>query len=158
MKDALVAGLAEARQNILDAASALPARARNEVFLGSWSIKDLLAHLIGWDFANIDAVKAILAGKVPGFYAYHDRDWQTYNARLVTEYKQNNFARLVAAMKASHRELIALLGSVSAEEFDKDRGLRVRGYKVTIARIMQAEMSDEKVHQRQIEEFAEKRA
>jgi len=59
LRDALVAGLVEARQNILDAASALPARARDEVFLGSWSIKDLLAHLIGWGFTNIDAVKAI---------------------------------------------------------------------------------------------------
>ena len=51
-KDALIANLVEARKNILNAASALPARQRDEIFLGSWSVKDLLAHLIGWDYTN----------------------------------------------------------------------------------------------------------
>ena len=59
-KDALIANLAEARKNILNAASALPAKQRDEIFLGSWSVKDLLAHLIGWDYTNIQAVEAIL--------------------------------------------------------------------------------------------------
>jgi hypothetical protein len=51
-KDALVANLVEARKNILNTASALPAKQRDEIFLGSWSVKDLLAHLIGWDQTN----------------------------------------------------------------------------------------------------------
>ena len=152
-KDALIANLAEARKNILNAASALPAKQRDEIFLGSWSVKDLLAHLIGWDYTNIQAVKAILANKVPVFFSHYDKDWRTYNARLVTQYKLNDFRQLVRAVCKSHRDLITLLQSVPAEEFSKDRGLRSNGYKVTIARILQVELDDERVHHQQIAEF-----
>ena len=51
-KDALIANLVEARKNIQNVASALPAKQRDEISLGSWSVKDLLAHLIGWDHTN----------------------------------------------------------------------------------------------------------
>ena len=152
-KDALIAGLVEARKNILNAASVLPAKQRDEIFLGSWSVKDLLAHLIGWDYSNIQAVKAILTHKVPVFFSHYDKDWRTYNARLVTRYKLNNFRQLMRAVEKSHRDLITLLQSVPAEEFSKDRGLRSNGYKVTIARILQVELDDERVHHQQIVEF-----
>ena len=152
-KDALIANLVEARKNILNAASALPAKQRDEIFLGSWSVKDLLAHLIGWDYTNILAVKAILTSKIPAFFSHYDKDWRTYNARLVTQYKLNNFRQLVRAVHQSHRDLITLLQSVPAEEFSKDRGLLSNGYKVTIARILQVELDDERVHHQQIVEF-----
>ena len=152
-KDALIANLVEARKNILNAASALPAKQRDEIFLGSWSVKDLLAHLIGWDYTNIQAVKAILTNKVPAFFSHYDKDWRTYNARLVTQYKLNNFSQLVRAVQKSHRDFITLLQAVPAKEFSKDRGLRSNGYKVTIARILQVELDDERVHHQQIAEF-----
>ena len=152
-KDALIGNLVEARKNILNAASALPAKQRDEIFLGNWSVKDLLAHLIGWDYTNTLAVKAILTNKVPVFFSHYDKDWRTYNARLVTQYKLNNFRQLVRAVQKSHRDLITLLQSVPAAEFSKDRGLRSDGYKVTIARILQAELDDERVHHQQIVEF-----
>ena len=157
-KDTLISSFAEVRRKILNAASSLPSAARDKVFLGVWSIKDVLAHLVGWDYANIEAVKAIRAGKIPNFYSYHDRDWQTYNARLVKKYKRGDFADLLSSAKNSHRKLVAFLNSVSADEYDKDRGLRVKGYKVTIARILQAEINDETTHHAQIEKFRETRA
>jgi len=42
------------RRKILDAASAPSPEQRDEVFLGIWSVKDLLAHLAGWNVTNID--------------------------------------------------------------------------------------------------------
>jgi hypothetical protein len=44
--------------------------------------------------------------------------------------------------------------TVPAEELSRDTGVRFRGYKVTIARTLEAEVKDEKVHHAQIEEFA----
>ena len=120
-------------------------------------VKDLLAHLIGWDYTNTLAVKAILTNKVPVFFSHYDKDWRTYNARLVTQYKLNNFRQLVRAVQKSHRDLITLLQSVPAAEFSKDRGLRSDGYKVTIARILQAELDDERVHHQQISSSEDRR-
>jgi hypothetical protein len=51
-KDALISGLVETRSEILDAVSALSPAGADEVFLGTWSVKELLAHLVGWDYTN----------------------------------------------------------------------------------------------------------
>jgi hypothetical protein len=115
-KEKLILDLVEARKNILNAACALPARQREVIFLGSWSVMDLLAHLIGWDYTNMEAVDTILSDQVPGFFASYDEDWRTYNSRLVALYKVDDFSKLVKAMKKSHGELIKYLRSIPAEE------------------------------------------
>jgi hypothetical protein len=153
-KDNIIAGLIEVRKNILDAASSLSPTQQDEVFLGVWSVKDLLAHLVGWDFANLESAKEIPAGKLPGFYSHYDHDWRSFNARLVAEHKKDDFADLISTIENSHRQLVDFLKTVPAEEFDKDRGVRFKGYKVTTARTLEAEIKDEKEHCAQIEAFA----
>lgn len=58
-------GVREARRAVLAAAAAVPLEATDTVFLGEWSVKDIIAHIIGWDYANIEAVRAVLAGSCP---------------------------------------------------------------------------------------------
>ena len=152
-KSEVISGLAETRRAILDTASALAPGQQDEVFLGIWSVKDLLAHLAGWDFANLEAAQAVLRGDLPEFYAHHDRDWQTYNARLVAQHKKADWADMVAAVQESHRELVEHVRTIPAEELDREKGVRFKGYKVTIARLLQAETGDEKRHAAQIREF-----
>jgi len=154
-KDEIVAALIQARRKILDVAHTLPPEKQDQVFLGVWSVKDLLAHLIGWDYTNIEATKSILAGELPEFYSYRDRDWQTYNAFLVEQHKKDDFVEVLYAVEASQRALMSFLGTVPAEEFDRDRGIHFKRYKVTIARLLRAEAEDEEEHYRQIKEFAE---
>jgi hypothetical protein len=154
-KDEIITALTTARRKILDVAYTLPPEKQDEVFLGVWSVKDLLAHLVGWDYTNIEAVKSILDGELPEFYSYRDRDWQTYNSLLVEMHKKEDFAELLYSVEASQRALMGLLGTVPADEFDKDKGVRFKRYKVTIARLLQAEADDEEEHYRQIKEFAE---
>lgn len=154
-KNKLISDLRQARQAILDVARSLPAEKQNEVFLGVWSTVDMLAHLAGWDFTNLAAAKDILADRIPEFYGYYDHDWRSYNARLVEEYKKDNLGEMVSSVESSHRRLVDFIETVPAEEFNRDRGLRVKGYKVTIARLLQAELDDEKIHHQQIQDFAQ---
>jgi len=155
-KNRIITELIETRRKILDVASSLSPAQQGEVFLGVWSVKDLLAHLVGWDFANMEAAKAILAGKVPDFYSHYDHDWKTFNARLVAEYKKDDFADLLRSVESSHQELIAFLKTIPPEEFDKDRGVRFKGYKVTIADLLQVEIKDEKTHHAQLVAFRDR--
>jgi hypothetical protein len=152
-KDQIISGLIDTRNRILDAASELSPVEQDKVFLGIWSVKDLLAHLVGWDYANLEAAEKVLEGELPGFYAYEDRDWTTYNARLVAEHRREDFEELLASVKESHRKLINFLQTIPAEEFERDRNVRFRRYKVTISRLLQAEMKDEERHYQQIKAF-----
>jgi len=51
-KDQIISGLIDTRCRILQAASELSPTEQEQVFLGIWSVNDLLAHLVGWDYAN----------------------------------------------------------------------------------------------------------
>lgn len=148
-KDEIISGLVKARRKILEAASLLSPLEQDEVFLGVWSVKDLLAHLVGWDYTNLDAVQEILAGRKPGFWAHYDRDWKSYNARLVAEYRRDDFSELVAAVEASHRALIDYLQTVPADAYVKRK---------QIATLLRAETRDEEIHHRQVQAFRKLRA
>lgn len=152
-KDRILAALVETRQNILAEALKLSDEQQDQVFLGIWSMRDLLAHLIGWDHTNLDAVKSVLATRVPAFYDHQDRDWQTYNAMLVRKHKKGPSRELLARAKVSQAKLIAFLQTVPPENFNKDFGVRFRGYKVTVQRLLEAEMKDEETHRQQITNF-----
>ncbi len=155
-KDKIITELVETRKQILDAVSSLSPEKQDEAFLGVWSVRDLMAHLAGWDFTNLEAAKALLAGQLPDFYSHYDRDWKTYNAHLVAEYRRDDSAQLIASVEDSLQQLVAFLETVPAEEFDKDRGVRYKRYKVTIARLLQADTKDGKAHHKQIEEFRQR--
>ncbi|MBN1812184.1 MAG: ClbS/DfsB family four-helix bundle protein [Anaerolineae bacterium] len=147
-KDAIIAGLVEARSKILAEVRALPTGEQDRVFLGTWSVKDLLAHLVGWDVTNLEAVGEILAGQKPSFFQYHDPDWQSYNARLVTEHKRDDLAEMVASVEASHHRLIDFLQSVPADEYVK---------KKKIGTLLRAEARDEEEHCRQLRTFRQQK-
>ena len=152
-KDQIVSAMVAARQNILDEVSKLSSVEQDQVFLGVWSIKDLLAHLIGWDKTTLRAVKSVLKRQLPSFYKYHDRDWQTYNAMLVKKHKKDSLDELLAEARASQANLLEYLQTIPPEKFNKDFGVRFRGYKVTIQRLLEADTEDDQIHLKQITDF-----
>jgi hypothetical protein len=141
-KTAILDGLITVRSEIVDAVQSLPLEKQSQVFLGSWDIKDLLAHLVGWDYTNIQMARQVQNNQLPDFYDYYDRDWRSYNAELVSRYRVDDFTEMLAATQVSHQQLIAFLESLPPDEFFKDRGLRYKGYKVLLGRLLEAELKD----------------
>lgn len=152
-KEWIISELQRVRSKLLTEVAALSRKERDRVFLGIWSVRDLLAHLAGWDYTNIDAVKSVIAGKLPSFYEHHDRDWQTYNAMLVRKYRRSTFRELRATLKESQNELVEYLQTIPPEYFNRDFGIRFRGYKVTIQRLLEADVKDVQIHHQQIVDF-----
>jgi hypothetical protein len=155
-KRELLSGFVEVRRNLLTFSEQIPLDEHDQIFLGIWSIKDLLAHIIGWDHSNLEAVQAVSTGKLPAFYKYIDKDWQTYNAQLVSLYKKGSLADMIEATRVSQRALFNLLTSLPAKDLFHDYGVRFRGYKVTIARLIKADTKDVKAHLEQVKEFVAK--
>ena len=150
-KTRVIEDLCSVREDILAAVDRLPRERQDQVFLGIWSVKDLLAHLVGWDRANIESVKELLAGQKPSVFAQWNPNWSAYNARLVREYKRDSMAELCTLVGHSHRALVDYLGTVPADQFDKYQGVRSpRGKPITISGYLQAEIDDEQEHLAQI--------
>jgi hypothetical protein len=155
-KSDMIDGLEDVRQRILALASEMDPAIRTEIYLGSWSVREMLAHLAGWDETNIQAADAILRGRLPGFYEFSDKDWASYNKMLVSEYTRDSFDELVALVRDSHLRLLKKVEGIEPEELWRDRGLRARGLKVTIGRLLEAELGDEEEHYLQLQTYLEK--
>jgi hypothetical protein len=145
--------LRRVRRDILSEAQRIPPQAKDAVLVGEWSILDLLAHLVGWDFANKQASMEILNGQVPSFYSSQDKGWASFNAELVTKHKQDSIEKMIDITETSHKELIDYLESLQPEEIFKDQGVRKGSYKVIISRLMEVEKKDEIEHLGQITHF-----
>jgi hypothetical protein len=153
-KAEILSGWSQIRGEILDAASALPTDSQEVPFVGVWTAKDLLAHLIGWDYANLQAAEEILQGQVPSFYEHQDRDWATFNALLIDRYGREEMDEVLRSLRDSHEKLLEYMKDLPPEEFWADRGVRHKGYRVIIGRLMRVEWEDEKEHLEQIRQFA----
>jgi len=154
-KATLISNFTDTRSSILRAAGSIPDDRIDEVFVGSWGILELLAHLRGWDLTNIQAAKDILSGKVPDFYAESDKDWASYNAKLVSQHREADLESMIASVDSSRSDLVALLNQLDAKDIFGDHGVRRGSYKVTIARLIEAETKDEIEHLDQIRRFLE---
>ncbi|MEW6567034.1 MAG: ClbS/DfsB family four-helix bundle protein [Chloroflexota bacterium] len=154
-KEALLRDLIIARSRLVKAATALSPAKQDRVFLGTWSAKHLLAHLIGWDYTNVQAIEEISAGKVPSFYSHYDQNWASYNAQLVAQYGKEKLEDLLADLQASHRQLLERVDALPATDLWRDRKLRFRGWKVTIGSLLDVEARDEAEHADQLEAWAQ---
>lgn len=154
-KATLISNFTDTRSSILRAAGSIPDDRIVKAFLGSWGILEVLAHLRGWDLTNIQAAKDILSGKVPDFYAESDKDWASYNAKLVSQHREADLESMIASVDSSRSDLVALLNQLDAKDIFGDHGVRRGSYKVTIARLIEAETKDEIEHLDQIRRFLE---
>lgn len=152
-KHNLLLTLVDVRKQIIDRSRQIDPALVRTPFLGHWSIMELLAHLSGWDLANLEAAEAILAGRLPAFYEHYDKDWRAFNRLLIQRYLVSDFKSMLAAVADSHQQLIAALEPIPAADFFKDNGLRFKGYKVIIGRLLAAEVEDEGEHFKQIDSF-----
>jgi len=56
-------------------------------------------------------------------------------------------------LKESQKELVEYLQTIPPEYFNRDFGVRFRGYKVTIQRLLEADIKDVLIHHQQIADF-----
>jgi hypothetical protein len=152
-KNEFIDGLVTARRAVLAAVQSLPANRMDEIFLGTWTVKDLLAHLAGWDFTNLQAVQEILAGQRPTFFRYFDQDWHTYNQQLVEQYRIEPWPALWAEVNDSHEQLISFLRGLSAQELVNGKTRSEKGRTVTIRNLLLSEAGDERRHAEQVAAF-----
>lgn len=152
-KAGLINRLLEVRSEILRQACNFDHQMCMEPFVGEWSIMELLAHLAGWDLSNLEAAQAILAERLPAFYAHQGPDWREYNRLLVARHRRDDLDQMLDAVRETHQSLLEFLSTVPASEFFVDRGLRFRGYKVILSRLLQSEYDDECRHLEQITQF-----
>jgi hypothetical protein len=92
------------------------------VWLGTWSIREILIHISGWHQEMIPALARVGAGET----AYPDgtyEDFDNWNARFVDARRGVKVADVIARLEASHRDFLRAADAVPDERFDSATGL-----------------------------------
>jgi hypothetical protein len=92
-----------------------------EPWLGTWSAKEIVAHIIGWQEEIGPALERLARGEkpVPEGVSYDDAD--SWNARFVAERRDTPVAELLQDLDASHERFLRLASEVPDDRFQPGR-------------------------------------
>ncbi len=118
--DELLEGNAQARAELMQAVDALPAERRTEGWYGpaQWSVKEIVAHLIGWQIGWAHALELMARGERPAVPGYEDDD--SYNARSVAARSGRSWEELMGELRSTREQHEAAVRGLRGS-FDLER-------------------------------------
>jgi hypothetical protein len=96
----------------------------SEAWLGTWGVRQIVAHIAGWHREMLPALERVARGQTPYSDGAYD-DFDRWNARFVDERKDVATRELLHEMDASHREFLEAVARLS--EADLVEGATARG-------------------------------
>jgi hypothetical protein len=114
----------------------------------TWKVKELLAHLAGWDAATRDALRAHATGASLGTPARGGLD--AYNARSVAARQGLSYEQTMADWGQTHDELRQAVAEMPAEKLG-EKLVFPWGSKGTVARVVAVMADHEEEHARELE-------
>lgn len=116
-KDELLNQAARDYRAFHDAVHGLNEDHLTEVWLGSWSIREIVGHMIGWHREMGPALERLARGErpVPEGVSYEDVD--AWNARFAAACRDTPVADLLLELDQSHERFMQAAARVPAERF-----------------------------------------
>jgi hypothetical protein len=93
---------------------------------GTWSVKDILAHVTWWEEEAIKHLPLILAGGRPPRYSVTHGGINAFNAKMTEQRKHLSLAEVLQQQDDVHRRLLALVRSAPDSELAGDSRFRRR--------------------------------
>jgi hypothetical protein len=120
-----------------------------------WTMKHLLAHMIGWDEATAAALRAHAGGDEPGTPAVRGIDF--YNAESVATRENLSYDQVSREWDLARDELKTVLHEMPADKF-KERLVFPWGSSGTVAQLIAIFVEHEREHATEIEGIGAKPA
>jgi hypothetical protein len=124
------------RTALLESIAGLSVREMTEipVYAEGWTVKEILAHILGWDRRVVSILPLILAGRadeVPGI------DVPDFNRQSILASRELSVAEILAQMEQTHRQILDILGGVDHKDIDlrrtrHGRTITIRSYIIDI--------------------------
>src|SRR5439155_1483957 len=117
----------EAFSELRQAVDGLDDARLTRVWLGTWSIREILIHVSGWHHEMTPALARVARGEAAYPAGTYD-DFDTWNARFVQDRAGAKMPDVLAALDASHRDFVRAAGSVPDAHFAAGGGARRLAY------------------------------
>ncbi len=108
---------------------------------GGWSVKDILAHLIGWQRLILSFHEAERRGEVPEVpgYGLTWRETPRLNSIIFEQYKADSLGGVLRQFETSHSAMLRLMDEVSDDDFVRVGRFRWAGPSWTLSDYIRAE-------------------
>ncbi|MFC2030184.1 type II toxin-antitoxin system HicB family antitoxin [Chloroflexota bacterium] len=119
-RSALLARLAAERSGLMEQLLGVDESPLTEApIVGSWTAKDLLAHLASWDRWMHQTMRAMVAGHAPDFSALEDFD--ASNTAFLEPWRSSSLGEVLSEVRGARREWIAWLEGLPEDAFFRRR-------------------------------------
>ena len=88
----------------------------SQVWLGTWGVREIAAHITGWHHEMVSALDRLGRGEAPYPIGAYD-DFDAWNARFVEARAGRSASEILSEMEASHRELMRAASHLPDEQF-----------------------------------------
>jgi len=116
----------EAKQDIIQATEQEYAKLRtaidglgeaqmSEVWLGTWGVREIMAHVAGWQVEMLPALERLACGEEPYAKGSYD-DFDRWNARFVDARKDVATDDVLREADRSHRDFVRAASRLSPED------------------------------------------
>ena len=90
----------------------------------NWTVKDIIAHLSAWNFAQAKEIDNILEGKSTWSKLYKTKkDWDEFNKNAVEERRDKNIKVIISEWESSFEKLINRLDNLTEKEWNSNTHL-----------------------------------
>ena len=131
-KKATVAELESGFQKLLASFKDLDDRAMQRVFYGSWSVKDILAHIAGWHQQMTGALERMARGERPTPEGVDYSDGDAWNAKFASAMRAQSPPTVVAILRQSFANYLRAARALPDDRFGDgktaNRLLETSGY------------------------------
>jgi hypothetical protein len=116
-KESLLNDAAREYRALHEAIHGLNEEQMTEVWLGTWSIKDIVAHMSGWHREMGPALERIARGERPVAEGVSYDDVDAWNAKFAGAGRGTSVADLLLELDKSHEYFLRAAAAVPAERF-----------------------------------------
>ncbi len=113
----LCQNLSSVEEEFIQVINSFNAKVRDQkIAEGSWSVKDILAHIVGWEDEVLKQFKAFLVN--PDVDDTYDID--SFNESSVSSRKNKTWNEIIEELKLSQKELSVLISTLSQKNVDAE--------------------------------------
>jgi hypothetical protein len=93
---------------------------------GTWSIKDIIAHVTSWEGESLKHLPLILAGEKPPRYSVTYGGIDAFNAQTMEKKRHLSLSAVLQQRDDTHRRLVEFILNVPEEHFTRETSFRRR--------------------------------
>jgi hypothetical protein len=123
-QDALIAKFRESQADLVDAVSGVSEQRAAEVWSGTWGIKQIVAHISGWESSMTQALGKIANGERPTVEGFDLNDTDGSNAKFAESAASSSFADVLAGLRSAGDGLVEAIRGTPDDRIQEGRTAR----------------------------------